>query len=292
MSIQPIPRAVLKLFQDPDRLQNDTTLSPDEKIRLRYFSIFLLLGVSTMAVLVLENLMEKQYLLMTLIFLSATGLVVGWILLRRLKYIKTIYRVNALLYSLTILYGLTVDDHSGRMLWIFTFPLIFFFLFGKREGMVWNLVVFSALSILIINPFSLSFGYEFPFGLIARIITTYIIVSALAHWFEFQRVRYRVDSENKNRLLELEIKKREKAQNERERLIEELQDALAHVKTLSGLLPICSNCKKIRDDKGYWNRIEGYIQEHSQAKFSHSICPECARELYPEFDIYKEDTGT
>jgi C4-dicarboxylate-specific signal transduction histidine kinase len=61
-----------------------------------------------------------------------------------------------------------------------------------------------------------------------------------------------------------------------------LQAALADVKKLSGLLPICASCKKIRDDRGYWNRIEAYIQNHSEAEFSHSICPECSRKLYPE----------
>ena len=66
-----------------------------------------------------------------------------------------------------------------------------------------------------------------------------------------------------------------------------LQDALAEVKRLSGLLPICANCKNIRDDKGYWNQIEAYIRDHSEADFSHSICPECAKNLYPEF--YKGD---
>ena len=71
---------------------------------------------------------------------------------------------------------------------------------------------------------------------------------------------------------------------EREQLVRELQAALAQVKTLSGFLPICSNCKKIRDDRGYWNQLEQYIQEHSEAEFSHSICPECAKKLYP--DLY------
>jgi AmiR/NasT family two-component response regulator len=66
------------------------------------------------------------------------------------------------------------------------------------------------------------------------------------------------------------------------RLNAELQDALAKVRTLSGLLPICSSCKKIRDDEGYWNQLEAYIQEHSKAVFSHGLCPECAKKLYPE----------
>jgi hypothetical protein len=70
---------------------------------------------------------------------------------------------------------------------------------------------------------------------------------------------------------------------ERERLVDELQDALARVKTLSGLLPICSSCKKIRDDRGYWTQVEGYITEHTQAQFSHGICPDCLTKLYPEY---------
>jgi PAS domain S-box-containing protein len=68
---------------------------------------------------------------------------------------------------------------------------------------------------------------------------------------------------------------------------DKLQDALTKVKTLSGLLPICAHCKKIRDDKGYWNQIESYIRDHSEVDFSHSICPECAKNFYPEF--YKGD---
>ncbi|MDX1950535.1 MAG: response regulator [Verrucomicrobiota bacterium] len=79
-----------------------------------------------------------------------------------------------------------------------------------------------------------------------------------------------------------DISERTRAQRERERLIQQLQQTASRVRTLSGLLPICSSCKKIRDDKGYWNQIEIYIQEHSQANFTHSFCPECVRRLYPE----------
>jgi DNA-binding NtrC family response regulator len=76
--------------------------------------------------------------------------------------------------------------------------------------------------------------------------------------------------------------KRKQAEEERDRLIRDLQQALAHVKTLSGLLPICAACKKIRDDSGYWNQIEAYLREHSQAEFTHSICPDCLEKLYGE----------
>lgn len=83
--------------------------------------------------------------------------------------------------------------------------------------------------------------------------------------------------------------KRKKIEDEREQLINQLQKALAKIKILSGFLPICASCKKIRDDKGYWNKIETYIQNHSEAEFSHSICPDCAEKLYPEFYPKKKD---
>jgi hypothetical protein len=69
---------------------------------------------------------------------------------------------------------------------------------------------------------------------------------------------------------------------------EKLEAALTKVKKLSGLLPICANCKKIRDDKGYWKQIEAYIQEHSEAEFTHGICKECAKELYPDMGLYDD----
>ena len=67
-----------------------------------------------------------------------------------------------------------------------------------------------------------------------------------------------------------------------------VQEAFKNIKTLSGLLPICSKCKKIRDDKGYWNNLEGYIQTHSDVSFSHGMCTECSDELYGEEDWYIE----
>lgn len=64
---------------------------------------------------------------------------------------------------------------------------------------------------------------------------------------------------------------------------EELSDALGKVNQLSGLLPICANCKKIRDDQGYWNELDHYVSDHSEVDFSHGICPECAEKLYPDY---------
>ncbi len=86
-------------------------------------------------------------------------------------------------------------------------------------------------------------------------------------------------------LAQLEIERRKALEKEREKLIEELKQALSEIKTLRGFLPICANCKKIRDDEGYWQQIEEYIQDRSDAQFSHSICPECAKKLYPQLGL-------
>jgi hypothetical protein len=74
-------------------------------------------------------------------------------------------------------------------------------------------------------------------------------------------------------------------------LIVKLQDALAKIKTLRGLLPICASCKKIRDDKGYWSQIEVYVRDHSDAEFSHGLCPDCAQKYYDQLASMKTETG-
>jgi PAS domain S-box-containing protein len=85
-----------------------------------------------------------------------------------------------------------------------------------------------------------------------------------------------------------DITERRQAQEERERLLAELQSALAEVKTLQEILPICSYCKKIRNDDNYWETVEAYLSAHTNAKFSHSICPHCYRhEIEPQFERRK-----
>lgn len=80
-----------------------------------------------------------------------------------------------------------------------------------------------------------------------------------------------------------DISPRKQLEREREGLIRELQSALAKVKTLSGMLPICAGCKKIRDDQGYWEAVEGYLKKHADVTFTHSLCPACIRQRYPDF---------
>jgi len=127
----------------------------------------------------------------------------------------------------------------------------------------------------------------------------FVLFGMLLTWFAFFggfvtniRRRLRLQNEEIRKAHEktkLEMEERKRAQIEKDNLIVELQEALKKVRTLGGLIPICASCKKIRDDQGYWSQIESYIRTHSEAEFSHSICPECAKQLYPDLDIYEED---
>jgi PAS domain S-box-containing protein len=98
---------------------------------------------------------------------------------------------------------------------------------------------------------------------------------------EFVSNVYKVDHTNIIQCNIRDITLRARLEAERENLILELKKALSEIKTLSGLLPICAYCKKIRNDEGYWEQIEGYIKERSLAEFSHGICPECMKQYYP-----------
>ena len=82
-----------------------------------------------------------------------------------------------------------------------------------------------------------------------------------------------------------DISDRKGLEKENESLIAELRKAISEIKQLRGILPICASCKKIRDDKGEWMQIEAYIRNHSEADFSHSICPECAKKIYQDINI-------
>lgn len=83
-----------------------------------------------------------------------------------------------------------------------------------------------------------------------------------------------------------DITAQKKAESDRMKLIEKLQGALSEVETLRGLLPICACCKKIRDDQGYWNHIEAYLRKHTNTEFTHTLCPECVKQYYP--DLWKK----
>ncbi len=102
----------------------------------------------------------------------------------------------------------------------------------------------------------------------------------------------RLGDQQECRAAVLDVTDRRRAQAEREQLIEQLQAAMAHVKLLSGLLPMCASCKKIRDEQGDWKEVHSYVSSHSEAVFTHGLCPDCVSRLYRELESPEsEPTG-
>lgn len=128
------------------------------------------------------------------------------------------------------------------------------------------LSVVVSLVITLAGMIGLGFT-NFVFGATLAMICPLVIATPVAYVF----LKLWVEVETKQSALE-EANRR-------------LEKALSDVRELSGLLPICASCKKIRDDQGYWSQIETYIRKHTKAEFTHGICPECAKELYPTLNL-------
>ncbi len=138
----------------------------------------------------------------------------------------------------------------------------------------WSFVMAAAVIMLLLS------WYVVPAQAIAAgpVIVFLFIASVLLWTFELIN-RARLRAREQRKILEQKVATRTR---DLSRKTEELEHALAEVTTLSGLLPICSSCKKIRDDSGYWNSVESYVSAHTQADFTHSLCPDCVTQLYPE----------
>jgi hypothetical protein len=145
----------------------------------------------------------------------------------------------------------------------------------RRLG-VWGItILITILSILIsvILRIIISFAVEAGEPLIPKIMIAALIPLIIAPIMSVIFVRL--------------LKQIDEAEQRNAQLVDELQAALAKAKTLSGLLPICASCKKIRDDAGYWHQVEVYIRDHAEVNFSHGLCPECAKAFQAQIAQYK-----
>jgi len=262
----------------------------ESRTRFFHYSIFIILGIPTILVFGLYHLWLGHYPLGGLIVACGCGLTAGWRYQWRTGQGPFVYRLNALLFAAMLVYALSIGGaEGGKVLWCYTFPLITLFLLGRHEGLLWS-CGFLLPILLVFDGSLLSQAGSYPAEFSLRFVLSYLIVSAIAYWFEFLRTKYRIGMEEKARLLEQEkqvlqqnIEQRVQAEAEKDKLIEELRKALEEVDTLRGLLPICSYCHKIRDDEGLWNRIESYLEQRTDVSFSHGICPDCRDKHFPEY---------
>ena len=160
---------------------------------------------------------------------------------------------------------------------------------GIEKGLLWSktLDFASRKWKILVLPSDFYYQTQVMWHALAVLLGSLLLTTLLA-FYMLRGVRYTAEVEQRvhlqtrtNRQLENEIRERTAAEAERDKTILDLQQALDEVKTLRGILPICSFCKKVRDDKGYWEQVDIYINKHSQASPSHSICPDCAKKHYP-----------
>ncbi len=162
--------------------------------RRSYFSLLVLLMLPTASGFGLNCLLKAQYVLAASNFVFAVSLSLSWFYLRRREDDLTIYRLNALLFALLLL-GLVQTGEIGgaRILWMYTYPLVAFFLFGKAEGFYWSLMVFSMAVGLLIQPLPYLPAYHYPHEFKIGFAGTYLIVHIITWWLEYSRHCYRID---------------------------------------------------------------------------------------------------
>lgn len=246
--------------------------------RKRHFAFFCFgLFLPIIGVFAVIDIIEKDTLEAILDIVAASVLLCGLWMLRKNEMDPMRYRVMLGVFTLVFLINVAIGAGRGTVIfWLTPFPLIFMFFLGKKEGGVASVIFLGALSVLLFNPFSLPL-YPYSTGIGLRFLAALFLVGLTAYGIESSRGKY-------ERLL---IVKHGTLLEEKEHL----QRALKEIKTLSGLIPICANCKKVRDDTGYWQKVEEYVRNRTSAEFTHGICPECAKELYPEFTIGWGDGG-
>lgn len=261
-------------------LPPDTDLEVLRKIYL--LNLITILGSIFLTIFGLLAFVKKAYLLGTVDFL------VFFILLCLVFYLR---RTNN--YSFAGIIGTAATGvfyfflvanggiNGSAYVWVFTYPLIAVFLLGSKLGCLASFVLLGSMQIVFVFGVRVASFTSYNSDLVLRISMSYITVTL----FTLVMERVRLATQNRLRIsntkLEEAVKGLEKAHTEKDGLIIELQQKIDEVKTLQGIIPICVSCKKIRDDDGYWRQVEEYVRSHSHAEFSHGICPDCAKKLYP-----------
>lgn len=184
--------------------------------------------------------------------------------LTKMKNGITCYRILIASFTIHCCYNtFFVPGGDSSLIWVLITPPVVFFILSVPEGLYWFLVMF-VINFVVINFTLIPNVEQYSDYMRIRIFIAWIIVAFFSFSFELLRWRFFTQLETRNK---------------------ELRMAIQNVHTLQGLLPICSICKRIRDDKGYWKRLEEYLSTHTDVTLTHGICDACMKEYYP--DVYE-----
>lgn len=169
-------------------------MSYDDRTRLQYYTIFLLMGLPTMTFFAIYNCLQGEYATVGIIVFTVVSLVTGWYLLRKMSNGRWIYRGNSIVFAALILFLLQIGgDNGSKILWMYTYPFIVFFLFGKKEGFFWSGAILLSAIVLFWRPIPFFIAYDYGGAFKVRFITTYCLVSFMSFLFEHSHNHYRID---------------------------------------------------------------------------------------------------
>ncbi|MEJ2108517.1 MAG: hypothetical protein P8Z37_01110 [Acidobacteriota bacterium] len=215
--------------------------------RIASFNIFLAIYVILSVSFGILHLALSNYLLASVLLVGSVIICGARALMCLTRNHEAAFTIAAILAMLLLLTAyISGGIHNYGPLWFVAFPMAALVLLGPLKGTIASLSLIVLSLLLQVAPFSHLMRTSYDPVFLFMHASTYLIVFLLALTYELQKAK-----------------------------------AGKEIKELKGLIPICASCKNIRDDRGYWNQIEGYIQKNSDVMFSHSICPECAKKLYP-----------
>ncbi len=236
--------------------------------RVRFTNVFGYTTVLALFVFAGLNLSRGDHLAF---IVETAAALFGIFIMASLRKTRKLDRAQTLLLAditaiMIFLYATGGIANTG-IFWWFTYPVAAFFITGRKKGWYWiaGIMVLGAL----LKAFGEGIGITVPFSypVLRQFGASFLVVSLVLQMYEATRDDY------------------EKAI---EKSMRDLERAAASIRTLKGLVPICSSCKKIRDDKGFWQQLEVYVSEHTEADFSHGMCDECAAHL---LDKQKDEPG-
>jgi len=200
--------------------------SQEERIRFQYYSLFLMFGIPLMVIFGIINVTKGSYWVSALATISACSLTIGWLLIKHSRKGIIVYRINSSLYLFLLTYLLIYGGHGGsKVLWLYTFPLVSFFLFGKREGVKWSGVTVAIMTLLLYFPNQILAVYPYHAEFKLRLIASYLTVTGIAFWLEHLRHHYSTSLQAKNKALNEEIVERKKIEQQHDQLMLEVQAA-------------------------------------------------------------------